>query len=97
MESLVEAGTVLILIGFFIVFIGMFYEFFKGVKKSTTRENSEREEEEQERKSEFGGVIFIGPIPIVFGSSKRISKWMIVAAIIITAILVSLYIIPFII
>jgi uncharacterized protein (TIGR00304 family) len=25
-----------------------------------------------------GGVVFIGPIPIIFGSDKRIARWMIV-------------------
>ncbi len=95
MQSLVEVGTIIILIGFFVVFIGIFYEFFKGIKKY----NREKEDEEgkQEEKSEFGGVIFIGPIPIVFGSSKRISKWMMIAAIVITIILVLFYVIPFII
>jgi Protein of unknown function DUF131. len=33
-------------------------------------------------------VIFIGPLPIVFGSNKRIAKWMVIAAILITIVLV---------
>lgn len=37
---------------------------------------------------EGGGVIFIGPIPIVFGSNRRVAKWMFIAAIIITVVLV---------
>jgi len=32
--------------------------------------------------AEFGGVIFIGPIPIVFGKGQRSSKWMLVGSIV---------------
>jgi len=32
--------------------------------------------------TEFGGVIFIGPIPIVFGKGQRSSKWMLVGSIV---------------
>ena len=37
-----------------------------------------------------GGVIFLGPIPIVFGSNKRITRYMILASIIIL-ILILIY------
>jgi uncharacterized membrane protein len=30
----------------------------------------------------FGGVIFLGPIPIVFGKGQRTGKWMLVASIV---------------
>ncbi len=32
--------------------------------------------------TEFGGVIFLGPIPIVFGKGQRTSKWMLVGSIV---------------
>ncbi len=35
----------------------------------------------------FGGVIFIGPVPIVFGSDRRITGYMIVAAVVILILL----------
>ncbi|MEM3851961.1 MAG: DUF131 domain-containing protein [Methanomassiliicoccales archaeon] len=44
--------------------------------------------ESQGRRSEFGGVIFIGPVPIVFGSNQRITRYMIIAAAIIAALFV---------
>lgn len=37
---------------------------------------------------EGGGIILIGPIPIVFGSNRRIAKWMLLAALAITILLV---------
>lgn len=42
---------------------------------------------------EAGGVIIIGPIPIVFGSSKNISLLMLVLAIVLTIIVLITYII----
>ncbi len=82
MEGIIELGIFLVLLGFFIVFIGFIYEIFKNSEKNeNTRTNA-------------GGVIFIGPIPIVFGSSKKI-EWMMIVALIITIILVLLYVIPY--
>jgi uncharacterized protein (TIGR00304 family) len=43
-----------------------------------------------ERKARIGGVIFLGPIPFIFGSNKKITKYMILASIIIL-ILILLY------
>ena len=39
-----------------------------------------------------GGVIFIGPIPIVFGSDKGIAKWMIVVGVIIAVIMLLMFV-----
>ncbi len=36
----------------------------------------------------FGGVVMIGPIPIVFGSDQRIAKWMIVLGFVLLALTV---------
>ena len=40
-----------------------------------------------ERKINGGGVIFLGPIPIVFGSNKKIARYMILTSIIILIIM----------
>jgi uncharacterized protein (TIGR00304 family) len=37
---------------------------------------------------QFGGVIFIGPIPIVFGKGQRTSKWMLVGSIVFGILLI---------
>ncbi len=38
-----------------------------------------------------GGVLLLGPIPIVFGSTERITRWMLVAGIVITVVLLLLF------
>ena len=37
---------------------------------------------------EFGGVIFLGPIPIVFGKGQRTSKWMLIGSIVFGILLI---------
>jgi uncharacterized protein (TIGR00304 family) len=38
--------------------------------------------------AEFGGVVFIGPIPIVFGKGQRMGKWMLVGSIVFGILLI---------
>ncbi|MBS3749259.1 MAG: DUF131 domain-containing protein [Candidatus Thermoplasmatota archaeon] len=45
------------------------------------------EGEHSSKKSKIGGVIFLGPIPIVFGSDKKITRSMILVSIIILIII----------
>lgn len=39
----------------------------------------------------WGGVVLLGPIPIVFGSSARVSMWMLVLAAVVTVLLLVLF------
>ncbi len=39
----------------------------------------------------FGGVVFLGPIPIVFGSDARVSKWMLILGIALTVLLIAFF------
>ncbi|BCU68525.1 hypothetical protein HS7_19620 [Sulfolobales archaeon HS-7] len=89
-DLLIGIGILLFIVGFLVILVGTFYEFFHASKKSVDRQ------EETERKTEAGGIIFIGPIPIIFGSSKNITKIMLAIALAITIILVIIYIIPYI-
>ncbi len=41
----------------------------------------------------WGGVVFLGPIPVVFGSDAKMAKWMIVAGFVLLAALVVLTVI----
>ncbi len=41
----------------------------------------------------WGGVVMLGPIPLVFGSDARIAKWMMVLGIVLTALVVALFLI----
>ncbi|MFP4655895.1 MAG: TIGR00304 family membrane protein [Methanohalobium sp.] len=60
-EKLLKFGTILIFIGFFMVFLGMIFAFIQGTGQN-----------------DFGGLIMIGPVPIVFGSSPEITITMLV-------------------
>ena len=44
-----------------------------------------------ESRFKSGGVVFLGPIPIVWGSDKSVAGWMMKAAIVIAAVLVALF------
>jgi uncharacterized membrane protein len=38
----------------------------------------------------WGGVVFLGPIPVVFGSDQKVTKWMLVVGVLLfVALLVS--------
>ncbi len=66
MADLVLIGVAIILAGFLVVFLSLM----------TASRSSESREERTEVKG--GGVILIGPIPIVFGSD---AKWMSIAVV----------------
>ncbi|QGA53442.1 DUF131 domain-containing protein [Sulfolobus sp. E5-1-F] len=78
LNILFDIGFLLIFIGIIILFVGMIRE----ANKSSDRD----------QKTQVGGVIFIGPIPIVFGSSKGIAKWMLIVAIILFILMIIFYI-----
>ncbi|WP_054857368.1 DUF131 domain-containing protein [Vulcanisaeta sp. JCM 16159] len=54
----------------------------------------EKEDENEKRKSSVGGVVLIGPVPIIFGNDLSIIKWAIVLTIIIVALFVILMLLP---
>ena len=55
-EALIILGIGLVLLGFFLVMVGVLW----GAKPG---------------KVEAGGVVLIGPFPIVFGTSEEAVKW----------------------
>ncbi len=68
-------ATILIIVGFFLIFLGL--TFPRVEKGSEGIERLDRLEEDFEergmkkkREVKAGGVVLIGPIPIVFGDSK---------------------------
>lgn|GEM_PF-311453 len=81
-----ELSSALILAGMTLIFAGIlaliFYSF-KGAKKRGSQEDNKDKVDVS-----AGGVVFLGPFPIVFGSNKRIAKWMLVVALIITLLLI---------
>ncbi len=76
----------LISLGFILVTIGIIVILAGSLKKGESGEEGETE-------VEAGGVVIIGPIPIVFGSSQRITVLVLVLAIVLTILTLSLYII----
>lgn len=56
-EKIISAGFILILLGLVITISGTFLSLLKGDEAS---------------RIETGGVILIGPIPIIFGNSKNL-------------------------
>lgn len=63
--SLFDLGVTLAFLGLIVIIIALIYEIFKNLK-----------DQPQERKGQtnVGGVILIGPFPIVFGNSKDVIK-----------------------
>lgn len=76
---LIAAGIILIILGFFVVISSVMYESAHREERGTERSK----EQERENKVRGGGVILIGPIPIVFGTDKRYALILMVLAIVI--------------
>jgi uncharacterized protein (TIGR00304 family) len=84
--NLLLLGTIIAVL---LIFLGIIFIFIDLIKQST---NKSRKDEEEKGDIQAGGVIFIGPIPIVFGSSREVAKWMLILAVIIAALLIFLYV-----
>ena len=74
-NTLVVAGIALVFIGFLLIFLGFLLGFTAGGRG----------------KVEGGGVVIIGPFPIVFASSERAAKALMIIAIVFFAFVVALY------
>jgi uncharacterized protein (TIGR00304 family) len=72
---LIVAGILLIILGFFLITFGMM---------RSARESEERDAEQETGKKRVkgGGVILIGPIPIVFGTDKKYALILMILAIV---------------
>ena len=72
--NLFDLGVILIFVGLIVIIIGLAVEIVKNLKANSSGGS-------EKGRTEVGGVIMIGPIPIVFGNSKDALKWAIVAVI----------------
>ncbi len=70
---------VFIVLGFILVFVGMLI-ILLGIIKGSSR-------------VEGGGVVVIGPIPIVFGTSIKVTKMLMILAIVLMLLTIFLFII----
>lgn len=67
----------------FLCLAGFFVCFFLGMMQSThTRTNALLTHEKQNSSIKTGGVVFIGPLPIIFGSNWKIALAMMVLALV---------------
>ncbi|AFA39916.1 putative membrane protein [Pyrobaculum oguniense TE7] len=53
-----------------------------------------RSGEEERGKAEAGGVVLIGPVPIVFGTSEGITKLTLILAVALTAMALLVFLLP---
>lgn len=71
-------GVLLIFIAFFLFFFG-----FVNLKY----EDFEREEKKTETKTNYGGVVLVGPIPIIFGKDVRLTIILVILAIVLILVI----------
>lgn len=84
-------GALFLIIGFIALFASItFYRARSVIGQMLDLEDGEYEVQVGKPKVTTGGMLFIGPIPIVWGSDKKVNKNMWYVAIIITVILVVL-------
>lgn len=87
--SSVPAGIAALLI--FVAFILFAVSFGRSIEEGAETESlspEERGEHATERRKSIGGVIFIGPVPIIFGSDRKIAWYMMVIAVVILVLIV---------
>lgn len=78
-------GLLLFIVGMFLMMLGALRE------ASKAKESGQGGEE----KVEAGGVVLIGPVPIVFGTSQRIAKIVLILAIVLTILALVLFLIAY--
>lgn len=82
--SIVELSILVFLVAFLIILVGFLLIVlgaFKEVSKS------------EERRVEAGGVVIVGPVPIVFGTTTRITRILLILAIALTILVLVVYLI----
>jgi len=72
--ALTELGLLLILLGFIVAFIGMALTFLSDNRRGS------------KGKISGGGLIMIGPIPILFGTDKKLVVLMAIVAVAVMAL-----------
>ncbi len=75
----------LMFLGITLVFIGALLIFVDVVRRTSVSRDVK-----SERRVDVGGAVIVGPIPIVFGSSRGITKAMLILAIVLTVLVMVL-------
>ncbi len=74
---MISIGIILIMLGFFLIAFGM----LRSVESAALEDRITTDREKKER-VKGGGVILIGPVPIVFGTDKRYALLLMILAIV---------------
>ena len=77
-ERLVAAGLLLVFLGVLLIVAGILGTALRNARSG-------------EASVEAGGIVFIGPIPIVFGTSRAVTKLMLALALVVTIALLILH------
>ncbi len=82
-------GTILVISSFIAGFLLMTMEF--GQPEELAKTASERASISAPRpKVQYGGVVLLGPIPIAFGSDKRVALFMLVVGVILAVVVLGM-------
>jgi len=89
----VQSSNIWALAGMALIFAAIFLFFFSmaAPMKETPSQpaaSAQPTAASQPSAKKFGGVVFIGPIPIVFGSDKKVAKWMIIVSLVVVILLI---------
>lgn len=83
MSGLIVASLLMLIVSIVLIAIGVLLIFI----------DSLRESRREDRRVEAGGVLIIGPLPIVFGTSERVARIVLILAIILTVLAIAMYLI----
>lgn len=75
--------TFLIIAGSFLIFLGFLMVAFGMTRHEKDGEEEENEEVGKKQRVKGGGVILIGPLPIVFGTDKKYALLIMILAIVV--------------
>jgi len=84
--KLITLGFLVVLLGMLLILLGVFSQVYQSWKTGST--------EQQENGIRAGGVIMIGPIPLIFGSDPGAVKLAIILAIVLMALALILMYLP---
>ena len=82
MSGLIVASLLMLVVYIVLIAIGVLLIFI----------DSLRESRRESRRVEAGGVLIIGPLPIVFGTSERVARIVLILAIVLTVLAIAMYI-----
>ncbi len=78
--DIIVLALLLIFAGFFLIVLALLLSALRGSG--------------EEGRVEAGGVVLIGPVPIVFGTSERIARLMLILAVALAAMALLLFLLP---